>query len=62
MHLLLEFCSTPRTREEMQGYIGIEHREHFRKTFLTPLLASGKLRMTIPDKPTSRYQKYFTVR
>jgi ATP-dependent DNA helicase RecG len=46
----------------MQGYIGIEHREHFRKTFLTPLLASGKLQMTIPDKPTSKYQKYFAVR
>jgi ATP-dependent DNA helicase RecG len=57
---VLDFCSVPRTREEIQEYIGIEHREYFRKTFLKPLLASGKL-WTIPDKPTSRKQKYFTV-
>jgi ATP-dependent DNA helicase RecG len=53
----VEFCSVPRTKEEMQGYICIEQRKHFRKTFLTPLIASGKLQRTIPDKPASKYQK-----
>ena len=56
--LLLEFCAIPRTREEMQAFIGIAHREYFRSSLLKPLLNSGRLRMTIPDKPNSRNQKY----
>ena len=31
--ILVEFCSVPRTRNEIQALIGIEHREHFQKTF-----------------------------
>jgi ATP-dependent DNA helicase RecG len=55
---LLEYCNTPKTRREMQEFIGIASREHFNKTVLLPLLESGKLKMTIPDKPNSRNQKY----
>jgi ATP-dependent DNA helicase RecG len=55
---LLVFCSEPKTRDEMQQFMGIAHREHFRKAILRPLLASGALLMTIPDKPNSRNQKY----
>jgi ATP-dependent DNA helicase RecG len=55
---LLVFCSEPKTRDEMQQFIGITNREHFRKAILRPLLASGSLLMTIPDKPNSRNQKY----
>jgi hypothetical protein len=59
--LLLEFCAEPRTRDEMQQFIGITNREHFRKAILKPLLESGQLKMTIPDKPNSRNQKYVRV-
>lgn len=55
---LLEFCSTEKTRKEMQEYMGIVSREYFRKRILQPLLQSGKLVMTVPDKPNSRKQKY----
>ena len=58
---LLDFCSEPRTRDEMQQFIEIANREHFRKMILKPLLDSGKLEMTIPDKPNSRNQKYIKV-
>jgi len=58
---LVEFCSAPRARDEMQAHIGIGNRDYFRRTVLEPLLESGKLRMTIPDKPNSRYQKYVTT-
>ncbi len=61
LKMLIEFCTVPRTRDEMQTHIGIAHREYFRKDFLRPLLESGKLQMTIPDKPNSRYQKYVAV-
>jgi ATP-dependent DNA helicase RecG len=55
---LLDFCSEPRTRNEMQQYMDMTNRDHFRITVLKPLLASGKLIMTIPDKPNSRNQRY----
>lgn len=55
---LLEFCSAPRTCDEMRLHYGIATREYFRKNVLKPLLESGQLRMTIPDKPNSRNQKY----
>ena len=58
---LLEFCAEPRTRDEMQQFIGIANREYFRKTILKPLLDSKKLKMTIPDKPKSINQKYVKV-
>ncbi|WP_413818755.1 Fic family protein [Sphaerochaeta sp.] len=54
----MDYCTIPRTREEMQAFIGIAHREYFRSSLLKPLLNSGRLRMTIPDKPNSRNQKY----
>jgi ATP-dependent DNA helicase RecG len=55
---LLEYCNAPRTREEMQQHLGMANRDYFRKSILKPLLESGQLRMTIPDKPNSRNQKY----
>jgi ATP-dependent DNA helicase RecG len=55
---LLEYCTVSRTRREMQEFMGIASRDYFNKTVLLPLLGSGKLRMTIPDKPNSRNQKY----
>jgi ATP-dependent DNA helicase RecG len=55
---LLEYCNIPKTRREMQEFIRIASREHFNKTILFPLLESGKLKMTVPDKPNSRNQKY----
>jgi ATP-dependent DNA helicase RecG len=49
---------TGQTRDELQAAADITHREHFRKTYLEPLLAAGWLERTIPDKPTSPNQKY----
>jgi len=57
---ILAFCAQAKTRAEIQTFVGISHREHFRIKILKPLLESGKLKMTIPDKPNSRNQKYVT--
>ena len=56
--MLLDYCAVPRSREEIQRYIGIANREYFRQSILKPLLDSGKLKRTIPDKPSSKNQKY----
>jgi len=58
---ILEMCVTPRSRDELQTLVGITDRKHFRNAILKPLLDSGKLKMTIPDKPNSRNQKYVRV-
>lgn len=55
---ILEFCAEPKTRREIQDFVGIAHREYFRAKILKPLLESGMLKMTLPDKPNSRNQKY----
>ena len=55
---LLEFCSVARSREEMQAFLSISNRSHFSKFYLKPLLVSGYLKMTIPNKPKSKNQKY----
>lgn len=55
---LLEFCATPKTRRKMMSFLGLANRSSFAKHYLKPLLESGKLVMTIPDKPRSKNQKY----
>ena len=47
-----------RSREELQAATGMIDREHFRKAYIEPLVMAGWLERTIPDKPTSRLQKY----
>lgn len=58
MDSLVEFCSVPRSRKEMQEFAGMSSRTHFKDDYLIPLLRNGKLKMTIPDKPNSSKQKY----
>ena len=58
---LLQYCNVERSRDEMQAFLGVSSRAHFKKTYLRPLLESGQLQMTLPDKPQSRNQKYVTV-
>jgi ATP-dependent DNA helicase RecG len=58
---LLEFCRTPRSREEIQAFLNLKHREHFRAEILKPLLEKGLLSPTIPEKPTSPKQKYYAA-
>ena len=59
--LILNFCTVPRSRKEIQEYLGLSGRRHFNEAYLKPLLDSGQLVMTIPDKPNSRNQKYVTA-
>lgn len=55
---LLEAAEEPRSREELQNAVGLRHRMHFLKAYLEPLLKTGWLEMTVPDKPKSRLQRY----
>lgn len=46
------------TKQQIMNILGLEDRENFRLNYLQPALAVGLLEMTIPDKPTSKNQKY----
>ncbi len=45
---------------EIMDFPGLSHRKHFRSEILKHLLEKGLLHPTIPDKPTSPKQKYYS--
>ncbi len=57
---LLEFCKEARTAKEITEWLGLKNRESFYKLHLKPLIEKGLLLKTIPNKPNSRKQQYFT--
>ena len=56
---LLGFCTVPRTRQEIAGFLGVQANSYMMNHYVRPLLEKGVLRMTLPDKPKSRNQKYY---
>ena len=58
---LIQFCSVPRSRKEMQELMVLADRRNFSKKCIKPLLEAEKIKMTIPDKSNSRKQKYQKV-
>lgn len=48
-----EFSAT-----EIMDKLGLSHRPTFRKNYLNPAIDQGLIEMTIPDKPSSRNQRY----
>lgn len=61
INALLEYCKEPRNRDEMMKFLGIKHRTTFRSNYLNPLLNAGKIAMTIPEKPQSKNQKFYSI-
>lgn len=57
---IVSYCITPRSREELAKRFGFETPTYFIKTYVAPLLTDGKIKMTIPDKPKSKFQKYYS--
>ncbi len=55
---LLEVLEGEMLREEIQAMLGLKDRKSFRDRYLKPALEAGLIEMTIPDKPTSKVQRY----
>lgn len=49
---------TPYTANELMSGLGIKSKETLRGTYLNPAIENGLVRMTLPDKPNSKNQKY----
>ena len=54
---IIEFCSIPRSRAELISFAG-KSRNYVMGQIVAPLVESGKLKLTMPDKPKSSNQKY----
>jgi hypothetical protein len=60
---LLKYCEEPKTITEMREYLPRYLTNYnFKKFIVNPLMKKGVIKETIPDKPTSRLQKYYSVK
>lgn len=57
---LLLFCQTPRTRKEICEYLGLTSVSYAIQSHVMPLVEQGLLKMSVPDKPKSPKQLYYT--
>lgn len=57
---ILTFCSVSRTREEIADFLGIKSVPYAIKTYITPLVECGKIKLSNPKHPKSPDQKYTT--
>lgn len=55
---ILDFCNEARSLKEILEYCGYKNARSFREKYINPLLKDEKLKMTIPDQPKNRNQKY----
>ena len=58
---ILYYCAVPRQKADIATHCGYSDVRHFTTRHLKPLLEAGMLLMAIPEKPTSRKQKYIAA-
>lgn len=57
----LHFRYKAKSRSDIQEHFNLKNRDHFRKAILLPLADAGLLLLTLPDKPTSPKQQFYTA-
>lgn len=57
---VLDFCKTPRSRKELEMAFSEITIVHLMNKTIKPLISEGRIELTMPDKPKSKFQKYFT--
>ncbi len=58
---LLQFCKTPRTRQEIANFLGIKSVAYAVTTHVAPLVEQGLITLSVPEKPRSPKQQYTTT-
>ena len=58
---LINFCRTPRSRAEIIEFLDIPSGQYALRRYLDPLVESGAILMTMPEKPRSSKQEYVTA-
>ena len=52
---------TPLSANEIMDKLNIKSKETLRNMYLDPAIKKGLINLTIPDKPTSKNQKYYKI-
>jgi len=55
---ILRLCEIPRQMARLQEETDYSNRTYFKRKVVNPLISSGLLNMTKPDKPRAKDQKY----
>ena len=55
---IVSFCREPKSKEEISEFLNIKSSNYVVLRYLKPLVGEGKLILTIPEKPKSKFQKY----
>ena len=55
---LLEFCAAPRSRQEIADFLHVGTVFYAMQRYVRPLLETGQLSMTMPEKPQSSHQRF----
>ncbi len=58
--MILDFCKEAKSVPEIMEQFGFDSRTSFRRKYLNVLVKDGRLKMTLPDKPRSKNQKYYS--
>ena len=56
---LLKYCKKPRLRSEIAAFCNVTP-EYAMSNKILPLIKNGNLKMTIPEKPKSKLQRYYS--
>lgn len=55
---ILKLAAEPSEMRQLQETVGETNKRRFALKYIKPLISIGWLEMTIPDKPTSKLQRY----
>lgn len=56
---LIEFCKTPRTRDELTLFTGFTR--YYTMKIITPLVEEGAIKLALPEVPKSKRQLFYSV-
>ena len=59
---LLHFLDTEKSSSQLRDALNVTHRHYFRRQYIQPALEMGLIEYTIPEKPSSRLQRYKLTR
>ena len=59
---IINFCSVPRSSQEIMDRLGIQNQSRSRKRYIQTMIEEGLLEMTIPETPNDPNQKYRRVK
>lgn len=57
---LIKFCKKPRNRQEICEFLGLSSVTYAIRTHVMPLVERGIIKMTVPDKPKSPNQLFYS--